>query len=216
MVGSRSARVPGAVRGSRRSACGMAAMVAVALLLPQVSSSMMIYPAAGPTGCAAARSVTRPAVHARALLSSRVTMLVPPVEYGPEMHPEQLAAMGLVTVMTAAGYVLWDRVLVPQKRLELSLSKKKGSVKALLDELDQQAPTERTLERWFFSDWIDARSGSPQKKKAAIPFLPKAKFNSGDNPVIGAVAAIMFIGVLSCSVKEVARVVMAAISQHAQ
>jgi hypothetical protein len=123
------------------------------------------------------------------------------VEYGPEMHTEQLGAFGAVVSMTAAGYVLWDKVLVPQKRLELSRSKRGGEVKALLDEI-QAAPGQRPLEAWFFTDWIEARNGTQSKKKAAVPFLPKTKFNSGDNPVIGAVAAIMFTGLLSSAVKE--------------
>jgi hypothetical protein len=201
-------------RGTPKVVAGMArgttAVVALAVALV----------AAGPPGCAAARVATRPAMRAAppgcaAARSSRIAMLteIPQVVYGPEIHPEQLAAMAVVSALTAVGYVLWDRVLVPQKRLELSLSKRKGEVKALLDELEQ-APSEsseRALERWFFTDWLDARSG-PQKKKAAIPFLPKAKFNSGDNPVIGAVAAIMAIGILSSSVKEVFHL----ISQHGQ
>lgn len=128
------------------------------------------------------------------------------VEYGPEMHSEQLYAFGAVTGMTAVGYQIWEKILVPQKRLELSRSKRGGEVKQLLDEIEA-APNDRALERWFFSDWIEARSGTQAKKKAAVPFLPKTKFNSGDNPVIGAVAAIMLIGILSSSVKEAVHVI---------
>jgi hypothetical protein len=142
----------------------------------------------------------------RPLHAARVAMVT---EYGPEVHPEQLAAFGAVAVMTAVGYVIWDKVLVPQKRLELSRSKRSGEMKELLDQIET-SPSERPLEAWFFTDWLEARNGT-QQKKAAVPFLPKTKFNSGDNPVIGAVAAVMLTGVLSSAVKEVVRF---ALGQH--
>lgn len=146
------------------------------------------------TAAAAPRAVR---VGARRVVRAKLSMLV---EYGPEIHTEQLYAFGAVTGMTALGYQIWEKVLVPQKRLELSKSKRGGEVKQLLDEIEA-APGERALEAWFYSDWIEGRKGNV-KKKAAVPFLPKTKFNSGDNPVIGAVAAIMLLGVLSSSLKE--------------
>lgn len=147
---------------------------------------------------AAAHTHSAPGVRLRPARRVAHTRML--VEYGPEIHPEQLYAFGAVTGMTAVGYQIWEKVLVPQKRLELSRSKRGGEVKQLLDEI-QDAPSERALERWFFSDWLEARNGT-QVKKSAVPFLPKSKFNSGDNPVIGAVAAIMVIGILSSSLKQ--------------
>lgn len=126
--------------------------------------------------------------------------------YGPELHPEQAASIALVTLLLTIAYVLWDRVLVPQKRLELSRSKRAGDVSELLDKIEED-PSARRLQSWFFSDWLEARQGR-REKKAAVPFLPKTKFNSGDNPVLGAVAAIMLMGGLSTLVKEVLRVVI--------
>lgn len=135
-------------------------------------------------------------------------------EYGAQLPPtEQLAGFALVTVLTATGYVVWDQVLVPQKRLELSKSKRQGEVKQLLDEIE--ADDSRGAERWFFRDWLQARSADKQqggRKPAALPFLPATKFNSGDNPVIGAVALIMLTGVVSSSLRQLGALVMAASS----
>jgi|AntRauTorckE5430_2_1112549.scaffolds.fasta_scaffold03760_2 hypothetical protein len=61
----------------------------------------------------------------------------------------------------------------------------------------------RDLERWLFSDWLNdnksARGG--RKKEPAIPILKKAKWNSGDNPVV-VTAAIMMVGIIIASVTE--------------
>ena len=52
----------------------------------------------------------------------------------------------------------------------------------------------RTFERWLLRDWLSEQS---QQKAAALPFLPKAKFNSGDNPILVATGLIMVTGVVS-------------------
>lgn len=51
----------------------------------------------------------------------------------------------------------------------------------------------RSFERWLLADWLNSNN---EKKAAALPFLPKAKFNSGDNPILAAMALIMGAGVL--------------------
>jgi len=60
----------------------------------------------------------------------------------------------------------------------------------------------RDFERWLFSDWLNnnKRKGGRQKEPA-LPILKKAKWNSGDNPVV-VTAAIMMLGVVVASVTE--------------
>ena len=62
----------------------------------------------------------------------------------------------------------------------------------------------RGLERWLFSDWLvnnTSAGGGGRKKEPALPFLKKAKWNSGDNPVV-VTAAIMMVGIVIASVTE--------------
>lgn len=57
----------------------------------------------------------------------------------------------------------------------------------------------RDLERWLFSDWLNKNK---QPKDPAIPFvLKKAKWNSGDNPVL-VTSALLFVGVLIGSITD--------------
>jgi hypothetical protein len=69
---------------------------------------------------------------------------------------------------------------------------------------------DRALERWLFTDWIEqrkaARKGRGDKragrqKEPALPILKKAKWNSGDNPVLVA-SALIGAGVLVSAVTE--------------
>jgi hypothetical protein len=66
----------------------------------------------------------------------------------------------------------------------------------------------RSLERWLFTDWLQTldrqstSSNGRRRKDPAIPgFLPKAKWNSGDNPVLVTVL-IMMVGIVIASVTE--------------
>merc|ERR1711966_290627 len=61
----------------------------------------------------------------------------------------------------------------------------------------------RGFERWLFSDWLNDTpgTGGGRKKEPALPILKKAKWNSGDNPVLVTVA-IMMLGVVVASVTE--------------
>ena len=85
--------------------------------------------------------------------------------------------------------------------MELSRDKRDlrdGALGSYLEELregqkDDETSSGRQLEKWFLSDWL---KGSASRKPAALPFLPKAKFNSGDNPILAAAALIMGTGVL--------------------
>jgi hypothetical protein len=59
----------------------------------------------------------------------------------------------------------------------------------------------RDFERWLFSDWLNNnKSKGGRQKEPALPIL-KAKWNSGDNPVL-VTAAIMMLGVVVASVTE--------------
>lgn len=60
----------------------------------------------------------------------------------------------------------------------------------------------RDFERWLFSDWLNNnKSKGGRQKEPALPILKKAKWNSGDNPVV-VTAAIMMLGVVVASVTE--------------
>lgn len=52
---------------------------------------------------------------------------------------------------------------------------------------------ERKVERWLLNDWMDPKTS---QKAAALPLLPKSKFNSGDNPILAATLGIMAVGVV--------------------
>lgn len=66
-----------------------------------------------------------------------------------------------VILASAAAASYWWTVTVPQKRLEVSRSKKKGEIKTLLDDLAQAENAadgsvlqgDKRLERWLLSDW---------------------------------------------------------------
>ncbi|KAJ1439128.1 hypothetical protein B484DRAFT_427824 [Ochromonadaceae sp. CCMP2298] len=60
----------------------------------------------------------------------------------------------------------------------------------------------RRFEQWLFTDWVQklptakGSRGSTARppKSAALPFLKKAKWNSGDNPILVAFASIISCG----------------------
>ena len=85
---------------------------------------------------------------------------------------------------------------VPDKRVELSKSKAEGgSTREYLEDI--RGDDERQLEQWLFTDWLQGRT----RKPAALPFFKKAKFNSGDNPILVA-AALIGTAVITASVVE--------------
>jgi hypothetical protein len=61
----------------------------------------------------------------------------------------------------------------------------------------------RSFERWLFTDWLQSTNKSaPRTKKApAVPLLPSAKWNSGDNPVL-VTTAMMMVGIVVASITE--------------
>ena len=107
--------------------------------------------------------------------------------------PEGTAfALGITSVILAISGYIWWNVLVPQKRTELLQSKKNGEVKEYLQELMSAEETnEKGFERWLLTDWLRSAKKQRNIKKAALPFLKKAKWNSGDNPILVAFGSIM-------------------------
>lgn len=133
--------------------------------------------------------------------SSRVA--VAPQVFEPQM-PEGTMQGFLVTggILYATSQVWWNSV-IPIKREELLKSKREGDVKEYIDNLRNTTSEDETrgFERWLFTDWIRAANKQSRVKPAALPFLKKAKWNSGDNPVLVAFGAIMAL-VISTSVLE--------------
>jgi hypothetical protein len=107
-------------------------------------------------------------------------------QYDAQLPSEALA--GLLTtsgVLMVAGSIWWTDV-IPKKRMEVAKSKANGEIRSMLDDIRESSEGEKQLQKWFFSDWL-----RKEKKPAAIPFLKKAKWNSGDNPVLVAFGGIM-------------------------
>ena len=93
----------------------------------------------------------------------------------------------------------WWQVIIPQQRTKLAISKNRGEVKEYLNDLKESTEEEkRGFEKWLFSDWLN-KSNKP--KNAALPFLKKAKWNSGDNPILVAFAGIISF-VIATSIAE--------------
>lgn len=123
--------------------------------------------------------------------------------------PDTTALLGfgaVVAISIAAAYV-WSTQVVPVSRTKLALSKKSGEVRNYLDELQQDKDGtvesggggDRKFEQWLFTDWL--QTDKKKKKDPALPILKKAKWNSGDNPVLAATALIA-LGVIGSSVVE--------------
>jgi hypothetical protein len=110
----------------------------------------------------------------------------------PAVIYQNLAVVGL----SAAAFGFWFNVLVPAKRTELSRDKRnqsEGALGSYLTVLKEDSASTRGAEKWLLADWLTEKN---QKKAAALPFLPKAKWNSGDNPILAAAALITGTGVL--------------------
>lgn len=122
-----------------------------------------------------------------------------------------IAAMGIIVVLCVVASLVWANEVVPVSRTKLSISKNKGQVKDYLDELksteltdtteadEEVLANDRSFEKWLFSDWLS--NNKSEKKAAAIPFLKKAKWNSGDNPVL-VTSGLLLLCVLFASITE--------------
>mmetsp|Transcript_27255 Transcript_27255/g.31106 ORF Transcript_27255/g.31106 Transcript_27255/m.31106 type:complete len:170 (-) Transcript_27255:130-639(-) len=108
-----------------------------------------------------------------------------------------LIGFGLLTVLCIIAWNVWSNQVVPVSRAKLAISKSKGEVKEYLDELKEEGDS-RGIESWLFTDWLQ---DNKSEKQPAIPFLKKAKWNSGDNPVV-VTAGIMMLGIIIASATE--------------
>ncbi len=139
-----------------------------------------------------------------------------------------LVGFGIVFILSVIASQVWANGVVPVSRTKLALSKRDGEVNEYLEGLkegslaaiendvdDEQEKSTRNIEikpnvgdgrdveRWLFSDWLNDNksSGGGRKKEPALPILKKAKWNSGDNPVL-VTAAIMMVGIIIASISE--------------
>eukprot|EP00591_Stephanopyxis_turris_P000568 CAMPEP_0195507752 /NCGR_PEP_ID=MMETSP0794_2-20130614/1139_1 /TAXON_ID=515487 /ORGANISM="Stephanopyxis turris, Strain CCMP 815" /LENGTH=237 /DNA_ID=CAMNT_0040634537 /DNA_START=58 /DNA_END=771 /DNA_ORIENTATION=- len=148
--------------------------------------------------------------------------------FGPVLpETNTLISMALVVILCVVTTSVWANEVVPVSRAKLAKSKNSGKVREYLDGLKEvgsdddsmvmasegesarstavdryvgASPNDsRSFEKWLFSDWLN--DNKSEKKAAALPFLKKAKWNSGDNPVLVASGLIM-VSVLIASLTE--------------
>merc|ERR1712232_339121 len=135
--------------------------------------------------------------------STMIAMDPPQTTFEP-MLPDTsaYASIGIVAVLCVVCWLVWNNEVVPISRQKLAVSKRGGGVREYLDELSSEETDkdERKLEKWLFADWLNPN----KKKEAAVPFLKKAKWNSGDNPVLVASALIGFAVIFASITERVA------------
>ena len=119
--------------------------------------------------------------------------------------PDPLILGGFVslTILLFGTTLYWWNIVIPQQRTSLANSKYRGEIKTYLDDLENSVESSFyvRLQSWFFTDWLEKRRKRSQSKPSALPFLKKAKWNSGDNPILVAFAGIMAC-VLASSILE--------------
>ena len=106
-----------------------------------------------------------------------------------------LIGFGILTLLCVICALVWSNEVVPISRSKLAISKSRGQVRVYLDDLKAEP---RPLETWLMSDWL---TDNKSRKQPAIPMLKRAKWNSGDNPVV-VTAAMMMVGIVVASVTE--------------
>ena len=109
-----------------------------------------------------------------------------------------LIGMSIVIVLCVIAAVVWSEQVVPVSRTKLAISKRRGTVKEYLDEIENES---RPLEQWLFADWLRSRDGLNTKKEPALPVLKNAKWNSGDNPIL-VTSALLMVGVIVAAITE--------------
>lgn len=137
-------------------------------------------------------------------LSTDISSASTPIKQFEPMMPDTSALVGIgaIVLVSALASFVWATQVVPTSRTKLAVSKRQGDVKAYLDELGDT--DDRQFEQWLFTDWLEGRNATAvagQKKEPALPILKKAKWNSGDNPILAATALIM-LGVTLASITE--------------
>lgn len=133
------------------------------------------------------------------LIASSESLAAPARSFEPILpDTSALLGFGVVVAISIVAAIVWNTQVVPVSRTKLALSKKSGDVKEYLDGLKETEDSDRKFEQWLFTDWLQT---SRTKKDPALPILPKAKWNSGDNPVLAATALII-VGVVISSIVE--------------
>lgn len=134
------------------------------------------------------------------IVSSELLVSTVPKQFEPQVSVETASGMLIVTALCVIAASYWWNVVIPDRRTELAISKRKGEVKEYLDELrESEESSNRKAERWLFADWLKAREAKP----GALPFLKKAKWNSGDNPILVAFAGIISFVIAASLVERV-------------
>mmetsp|Transcript_43700 Transcript_43700/g.83407 ORF Transcript_43700/g.83407 Transcript_43700/m.83407 type:complete len:223 (+) Transcript_43700:104-772(+) len=141
------------------------------------------------------------------------------------MLTAQLEVLGAVGVMV----VYWWYVLVPNARVNLAVNKKKGNLRAYLQDLKED--DSRGLERWFYSNWLEKidpetkfllrdedkpspvqPAGREYKVEETVQEIVKnakkaPKFWSWDNPVLVGTAVTIGISALGSGFRALMNVV---------
>merc|ERR1719231_226120 len=118
--------------------------------------------------------------------------------YEAQMTPEMMITFSTLTIILVGTAIFWWTTIIPQQRTKLAISKSRGEVKEYLEELKEDATNEDGGNRGF-ERWLNAKKGDV--KPGALPFLKKAKWNSGDNPLLVAFGGIMSL-VIAASFAE--------------
>lgn len=75
-----------------------------------------------------------------------------------EAQPPPLGTTLAVLGSTGGVLAYWWLVLVPSERRDLAKNKNKGGLNVYLDGLEKSDPTERKLEKWFYTEWLERRA----------------------------------------------------------
>ena len=140
-----------------------------------------------------------------AFLLSAASDLEPPRVFEPILpDTPTLVGFASIALLSAVAVWVWANQVVPVSRTNLALSKRDGPVREYLDELNNTTNAARGFEQWLFTDWLEGRYATAvagRQKEPALPILKKAKWNSGDNPILAATALII-LGVTLASITE--------------
>lgn len=172
----------------------------LAVLLPTVIGFLSTRSPVVSTTNSVARPLASQSSQLSDTLTSTLTAATAEVarEFEPVVNTDAVYGLLGVTVISTAAALVWWQQVVPSQRMKLAKSKANGEIKEYLEELrGLEGSEDRALEKWFYTDWLQKN----KRKPAAIPFIKKVKWNSGDNPVLVAFGAIMAC-VLAASLAE--------------
>lgn len=116
-------------------------------------------------------------------------------------EPQVLMGFGALVLILSLTSLFWWKIIIPQQRTKVAISKSRGEIRDFLEKLETLEPSKNLelksrVQKWLFTDWLKQRENRTAKP-AALPFLKKAKWNSGDNPILAAIGGIMAFVVAS-------------------